>query len=101
MRARSATMFLNARFSLYTYSSQSPHLSLPTSPKVALPFVIKPNIELEDSGVSFDITITSRYSTHALENVVAEIHLGQGAGGIRCSISRGSGGGGFINAAES
>ncbi|KAJ3777443.1 Mu homology domain-containing protein [Lentinula raphanica] len=93
----------DGRFTLmdYTYSSQSPNSPLPTSPNVALPFVIKPNIELEDSGGSFDVTLTSRYSTHALENVVAELHLGQGAGGIRCSVSRGSGGGGFINAAES
>ncbi|KAF9076627.1 Mu homology domain-containing protein [Rhodocollybia butyracea] len=96
----------DGRFTLmdYTYSpnplpSQSQVMLAKNN--VALPFVIKANIELEDSGGSFDVLLTSRYSTHALENVVAEMHLGQGAGGIRCSVSRGSGGGGFINAGGS
>jgi AP-3 complex subunit mu len=47
---------------------------------------------------SFDVTLSSRLSTHALENVEAELCLGQGAGGIQCALARGLGGGGFINA---
>ncbi|KAE9403794.1 clathrin adaptor mu subunit [Gymnopus androsaceus JB14] len=99
----------DGRFTLmdYTYSpnasqfqSQSQALTTARS-NVALPFVIKTAVELEESGASFDVVLTSRYSTHALENVVAEMHLGQGAVGVRCSVSRGSGGGGFINAGGS
>ncbi|KAJ4000541.1 Mu homology domain-containing protein [Lentinula boryana] len=103
----------DGRFTLmdYTYSSnplpspspaqQSLSSVMSSRTNVALPFTIKAIVELEDSGGSFDVTLTSRYSTHALENVVADMHLGQGAGGIRCSVSRGSGGGGFINAGGS
>ncbi|KIK65713.1 hypothetical protein GYMLUDRAFT_39214 [Collybiopsis luxurians FD-317 M1] len=97
----------DGRFTLmdYTYSShavpsQSQAQAVARS-NVALPFTIKANVELEDSGGSFDVTLTSRYSTHALEKFIAEMHLGQGAGGIRCSVSRGTGGGGFINAGGS
>lgn len=90
----------------YTYSPTSPSQSqgqalTASRGNIALPFVIKANVDLEGSGGSFDIVLTSRYSTHALENVIAEMHLGQGAGGIRCNVSRGSGGGGFINAGGS
>ncbi|KAF5393586.1 hypothetical protein D9757_000394 [Collybiopsis confluens] len=97
----------DGRFTLmdYTYSSSpvpsQSHVHALARGNVALPFVIKANVELEDTGGSFDVTLTSRYSTHALENVIAEMHLGTGAGGIRCSVSRGSGGGGFINAGGS
>jgi AP-3 complex subunit mu len=41
---------------------------------------------------TFDITLTSRLTTRAMENVVAELYLGEGAGGIKCIVGRGSGG---------
>ncbi|KAJ4472058.1 Mu homology domain-containing protein [Lentinula aciculospora] len=101
----------DGRFTLmdYTYSAlpsplsaqQSLTSAMSSRNNLALPFIIKAIVELEDSGGSFDITLTSRDSTHALEKVVAEMHLGQGAVGIRCSVSRGIGGGGFVNAGRS
>ncbi|KAJ3892563.1 Mu homology domain-containing protein [Lentinula edodes] len=103
----------DGRFTLmdYTFSSNPLPSPSPTQQSLtsvmssrsnlAIPFMIKAIVGLEDSGGSFDVTLTSRYSTHALENIVVDIHLGQGAGGIRCNVSRGSGGGGFINAGGS
>lgn len=41
---------------------------------------------------SFEISLTSRLTTRPIENLVAEIHVGEGAGGIKCVASRGSGG---------
>lgn len=39
--------------------------------------------------------MTSRLTTRAIENLVAEMHLGEGAGGIKCITGQGSGSGGF------
>lgn len=103
----------DGRFTLMDYTFSSNPLTSPTPTQqslpsvmssrsnLAIPFMIKAIVKLEDSGGSFDVTLTSRYSTHALENIVADINLGAGAGGIRCNVSRGSGGGGFINAGGS
>lgn len=44
---------------------------------------------------TFDVTITSRLTTKAIEGFVAEMHLGDGAGGIKCIAAQGSGGGRF------
>jgi AP-3 complex subunit mu len=82
---------------------------------VALPFTLKTSIELEDHGGmyspiyfkrcadtdvlfligAFDITLTSRLTTRAIENLVAEIHLGEGSGGMKCIATQGSGAGRF------
>ncbi|TFK43309.1 Mu homology domain-containing protein [Crucibulum laeve] len=59
---------------------------------VPIPFSIKMAIDLEASGGSFDITLTSRLSTRPLENLVAEFNLGEGSGAIKCVASRGLGG---------
>lgn len=44
---------------------------------------------------NFDITLTSRMTTRAIESFVAEMYLGEGAGGIKCIAARGSGTGRF------
>jgi AP-3 complex subunit mu len=59
---------------------------------VPIPLTLKPIIELEVNGGTFDITLTSRLTTRAMDNVVAELYLGEGAGGIKCIVGRGSGG---------
>lgn len=43
---------------------------------------------------SFDIVLTSRFS-RPIESLVAEMYLGEGAGGIKCIATRGSGGRGI------
>lgn len=50
---------------------------------------------------SFDLTLTSRLSTRAIENLVVEMYLGEGAGNVKCVVGSGSSGvgrGGFGNA---
>jgi len=59
---------------------------------VPVPVVLKPVIEFEENGATFDITLTSRLTTRAMENLVATFYLGEGAGGIKCISGRGSGG---------
>ncbi|KAG6899382.1 hypothetical protein C0993_010681 [Termitomyces sp. T159_Od127] len=56
---------------------------------VPLPFTLKPIVELEGNGGNFDLTLTSRLSTRDVENLVAELRLGEGAGGIKCVTARG------------
>ncbi|KXN86313.1 AP-3 complex subunit mu-1 [Leucoagaricus sp. SymC.cos] len=58
---------------------------------VPIPFAIKTVYDLEDSGAHFDITFTSRLTTRALEGIVIEMNVGEGAGGIKCVAARGSG----------
>lgn len=41
---------------------------------------------------SFNLTLTSRLPTKPLQNVVVELNLGEGASGIKCVPSRGTGG---------
>ncbi|KAF8897166.1 Mu homology domain-containing protein [Infundibulicybe gibba] len=60
---------------------------------VHVPFTLKASIELEEHGGTFDLILTSRLSTHAMQSFLLEIHLGEGAGGIKCTAIRGSGGG--------
>jgi len=74
---------------------------------VPLPFTVKASVELEDHGGiyslvyvmgytftcsagAFDITFTSRLTTRAIESLVAEMHLGEGAGGLKCIAAQGS-----------
>lgn len=75
---------------------------------VPIPIVLKPVIEFEENGgwypllqiylaltctiATFDITLTSRLTTRAMENLVATLYLGEGAGGIKCITGRGTGG---------
>jgi AP-3 complex subunit mu len=48
------------------------------------------NDELCSAG-AFDITLTSHLTTKAIQSLVAEMHLGEGAGGIKCMATQGSG----------
>ncbi|KAJ7162632.1 Mu homology domain-containing protein [Mycena crocata] len=59
---------------------------------VPVPFILKPTIELTESGGTFDFKLTSRMPSHAMESLVAEMYLGEGAGGVKCVASRGDGG---------
>ncbi|KAH9482902.1 AP-3 complex subunit mu-1 [Psilocybe cubensis] len=59
---------------------------------VPIPFVLKPNFDIEDQTVSFDVTLTSRLNGRSLENLVIELNLGEGASGIKCVAGRGTGG---------
>ncbi|KAF9452005.1 clathrin adaptor, mu subunit [Macrolepiota fuliginosa MF-IS2] len=72
----------------------------PTKDSVAIPFVIKPVYDLEDTGAHFDITLTSRLSTRSLENVVIQMNVGEGVGGVKCVAARGSGISRHMSAAE-
>ncbi|KAF9268294.1 clathrin adaptor mu subunit [Marasmius fiardii PR-910] len=68
---------------------------------VQIPFIVKPVVDLDSSGGTFHITFQSRISTHTFDKVLIQMNLGQGASGVKCVVSRGSGGrsGGFGNVA--
>lgn len=57
-------------------------------------------ITLSVHSGTFDISLTSRLTTHALESLVAEMYLGEGATSIKCTTTRGAGSGGFGNSAS-
>jgi len=57
---------------------------------VPIPFILKPTVELTDSGGTFEFKLTSRM---ALEALVVEMYLGEGAGGVKCVATRGDGSG--------
>ena len=40
-------------------------------------------------AATFDITLTSRLTTRAIQNLVAKMYLGEGSGGIKCMARRG------------
>jgi AP-3 complex subunit mu len=101
---------LNPRFVPPTSSTSSPSAAISNLAKdnIAIPLSIKSIFDLEDlSGkislktfhslknheisASFEIILTSR-TTRPIENLNIEMDLGQGAGGIKCIASRGSGG---------
>ncbi|KAJ7067944.1 Mu homology domain-containing protein [Mycena amicta] len=63
-----------------------------TKENIPIPFLLKPTVEFTESGVSFEFKLTSRMPSHALDNVVVEMYLGDGATGVKCSTSRGDGG---------
>ncbi|KAJ7477154.1 Mu homology domain-containing protein [Mycena galericulata] len=65
---------------------------LSTKENVPIPFLLKPTVELTDSGGTFEFKLTSRMPTHALESLVAEMYLGEGTGGVKCVATRGDGG---------
>ncbi|KAF8631235.1 hypothetical protein AX15_002564 [Amanita polypyramis BW_CC] len=73
-------------------STSSSALTAVGKDSVPIPILIKPVIEVEENGGTFDITLTSRLTTRAMENLTAELHLGKGAEGIKCITGRGSGG---------
>ncbi|KAJ7367872.1 Mu homology domain-containing protein [Mycena albidolilacea] len=59
---------------------------------VPVPFLLKPTVELTQSGGTFEFQLISRTS-QAMEALVAEMYLGESAGGVKCVASRGDGGG--------
>ncbi|KAG5654661.1 hypothetical protein H0H81_009909 [Sphagnurus paluster] len=75
----------------FTNSStpQTPSSLAIAKENVAIPFSLKTAVELEENGGTFDITLTSRLTTRDIDRVVAEMHLGEGAGGIKCIAARG------------
>ncbi|PFH52562.1 hypothetical protein AMATHDRAFT_139622 [Amanita thiersii Skay4041] len=75
-----------------SFPATSSAFALGAKDVVPVPLTLRPIIELEDNGGSFEITLTSRLTTRAIENFMAEINLGVGASGLKCIASRGSGG---------
>ncbi|KAJ7283365.1 Mu homology domain-containing protein [Mycena rebaudengoi] len=69
--------------------------SLSSKDSIALPFILKPAVELTQGGGTFDFRLTSRIPSQAIESLVAEMYLGDGAGGVKCVASRGDGGRGM------
>ncbi|KAJ7087249.1 Mu homology domain-containing protein [Mycena belliarum] len=59
---------------------------------VPIPFLLKPTVELTESGGTFEFKLTSRMPSQTIEALVAEMYLGEGAGGVKCVASRGDGG---------
>ncbi|KAJ7047782.1 Mu homology domain-containing protein [Mycena alexandri] len=57
---------------------------------VPIPFILKPAVELTESGGTFEFKLTSRM---AFEALVVEMYLGEGAGGVKCVATRGDGNG--------
>ncbi|KAI0922027.1 hypothetical protein AcW1_004151 [Taiwanofungus camphoratus] len=55
--------------------------------QVAVPFTLRPGVEVEENGGTFDLTFVSRLTTRAMENVSVELYLGAGASGASCITS--------------
>jgi AP-3 complex subunit mu len=47
---------------------------------------------INDTVVSFNLSLSSRLPAKSLQNVVVELNLGEGASGIKCITSREAGG---------
>jgi len=109
----------DGKFVLVEYRYSPTSSSSTTSPQsltnvaqenVPIPFAVKSEYDIEDNSgmvnisrilaylfafnevASFNLTLTSRLSTKPLQNVVVELNLGEGASGIKCVASRGTGG---------
>ncbi|TFK74438.1 clathrin adaptor, mu subunit [Pluteus cervinus] len=87
----SAAARLTATTPAVTTGATSSSLAI-TKDTVPVPIAAKISVEFEENTASFDITLTSRLTSRAIEHVVAELHLGEGATGIKCVASRGTGG---------
>ncbi|KAJ7179515.1 Mu homology domain-containing protein [Mycena filopes] len=75
------------------FMSVAAPVALSAKENVPIPFLLKPTVELNESGGNFEFKLTSRMPSHALESLVAEMYLGEGAGGVKCVATRGDGGG--------
>jgi AP-3 complex subunit mu len=60
-----------------------------TTPVIPLSFKATSSLEAGES--SLDITLSSRVSSHSFDNLVAEVYLGEGVSGVRCTTGRGGG----------
>ncbi|KAK7061349.1 MHD domain-containing protein [Favolaschia claudopus] len=74
-------------------STGPPSAALAAKENIPIPFLLKPTVELTDSGGTFEFKLTSRMPSQTMEALVAEMYLGEGAGGVKCVASRGDGGG--------
>ncbi|KAJ7265853.1 Mu homology domain-containing protein [Mycena haematopus] len=72
-------------------SAGAPTAAQSARENIPIPFLLKPTVELTESGGTFEFRLTSRTS-QAMESLVAEMYLGEGAGGVKCVASRGDGG---------
>ncbi|KAJ7667599.1 Mu homology domain-containing protein [Mycena polygramma] len=70
----------------------APPTALTAKENVPIPFLLKPTVELSESGGTFEFQLTSRMPSQAMESLVAEMYLGEGAGGVKCVATRGDGG---------
>lgn len=107
----------DGKFTLVEYrlaSASEPSAQLPARDVYPLPFTVKSSISIEESTCtpifhsfifhpltypsgSFQINLTSRLPSHAIENLIAEMYLGAGVVGLNCTTNRGTSGGGFSN----
>ncbi|KAJ8086121.1 hypothetical protein PM082_004941 [Marasmius tenuissimus] len=83
---------LDYRYSNIPRGATTPAAIAAAKDHVPIPFLIKASIDLDNTGGVFEVKLTSRMSTHTFENVVVEMGLGEGASGIKCVVSRASGG---------
>ncbi|KAA1466028.1 clathrin adaptor mu subunit [Dentipellis sp. KUC8613] len=58
--------------------------------QVQPPFTLKAAMRVAEFGGSFDITITSRLSTRAIEDFALEIYLGEEATSANCNVGSGA-----------
>ncbi|KAJ7429037.1 Mu homology domain-containing protein, partial [Mycena latifolia] len=70
----------------------APPGALSAKENVPIPFILKPTVELTESGGTFEFKLTSRMPSQSMEALVAEMYIGEGAGGVKCVASRGDGG---------
>ncbi|KAF9821050.1 hypothetical protein IEO21_01027 [Rhodonia placenta] len=61
--------------------------SASTMHQVAVPFSLRSSIQLQEHGGSFDVTLSSRLTTRAMDSVTIELFLGEGASGASCISS--------------
>jgi len=47
--------------------------------QIAIPFQLKANVKIEESGGAIDVTLSSRLTTRSLDNMVVQLYLGEGA----------------------
>ncbi|KAJ7590738.1 Mu homology domain-containing protein [Mycena floridula] len=83
----------DGKFVLFDYRYLSNPGTLTGRDATPLPFAIKASLTAElNASYAFEISFISRLNTHTFDNLVGEIYLGQGAGAIKCTSSRGHGG---------
>lgn len=68
-------------------SSSAP--MLPVLKDISIPFALKSSLNLEAYGANFHLTLTSRLTTRAMQNVVCEVCLGDGISNVACVTTRG------------
>ncbi|KAJ7672862.1 Mu homology domain-containing protein [Mycena rosella] len=74
----------------------APPAALSAKENVPIPFILKPTVELTESGGTrlWDLRVQAdvAHASQAMESLVAEMYLGEGAGGVKCVATRGDGG---------